>query len=302
MRNAECGTEDDQMHSASLASSPLEERLERGELVLFPDCPFPLPTDDDRAFLSGQQLASRSHKNISLDPHTGRTAGYRRTSAGQGDRLRRILADFSRTAGVWLGSVLPRYAADWQPDRATFRPEEEATRPLRLTARNDLLHIDAFPTRPARGRRLLRLYVNLNPTEPRVWATSETWPALLRRFRQAGHDPLRWLPASRDWAAPLGGFWPANRHGRSAYDACLLRLHHFLKADEAFQERGVKRFWSFPPGSAWLLFADGLSHAVLRGRFALEHSFFVPRDAWSCPEEAPLTHLEQLSMPGRRAA
>jgi hypothetical protein len=293
--------DDNPRHSASPPTAPPEESLERGELVFWPECPFPLPGDADRAFLRGQELASRNHKNISYDPHTGRATGFRRSSPAQAERLRGVLADFARTATAWLAGVLPRYAAAWQPDRATLRPAEEATRPLRLTARNDLLHIDNFPTRPARGRRLLRLFVNVNPTEPRVWVTSEAWPALLQRFQRAGHDPLRLLPTKRDWTAPLG-VWPANLHGRSAYDACLLRMHHFLKTDEAFQDRGVKRFWSFPPGSAWLLFADGLSHAVLRGRYALEHSFFVPRESWARPADAPLAYLERLATPGRRAA
>ncbi|HEY8505184.1 MAG TPA: Kdo hydroxylase family protein, partial [Gemmataceae bacterium] len=96
----------------------------------------------------------------------------------------------------------------------------------------------------------------------------------------------------------LNGDWT----GRCPYDAFMLGLHHWLKGDEDFQERARRRVWEFGPGAAWLLFADGLSHAVLRGRCALEHSYFVPLPALSLPEESPLALLERAGAPARRAA
>jgi 3-deoxy-D-manno-oct-2-ulosonic acid (Kdo) hydroxylase len=275
-------------------------RLERGELLVWPECPWGLPAPADADFLRSLQL-NRPHKNISFDPLTGHVSGFRRSGRDTAERLRGVMAEFSRRATDWLGRWLPRYDACWRLDRASFRPEEEATRAVRFTARNDLLHVDNFPTRPTFGRRLLRVFVNVNSTDPRVWVTSDTWPALLERFLRS--QPLAPLtPPNGDWTAPLRSFWPPNPHGRSAYDGFLLKMHHVLKADDSFQELGRKRYWSFPPGSAWVLFADGLSHAVLRGRFALEHSFFVPREALVCPDAAPLSALEQLTVPARRAA
>ena len=52
-------------------------------------------------------------------------------------------------------------------------------------------------------------------------------------------------------------------------------------------ERGPKRYWTFPPGSAWLAMTDVTSHAVMRGRYALEHSYFVSPQALALPEESP---------------
>jgi hypothetical protein len=90
----------------------------------------------------------------------------------------------------------------------------------------------------------------------------------------------------------------------SAYDSFMLRFHHFLKAHEAFQERCPKRFWKFPPGSLWLAFTDTVSHAVLRGRYALEHSIFVPLNCLEIPEESPAALLERAChpCPSRQAA
>src|SRR5262249_1800175 len=117
----------------------LAERLERGEVIHYPACPFAVAQGDDLAFLLEQRLASRAHKNIGYDPQSGKLSGYLHHAADQGERLKRLLADFARAATTWLADRLPRYAQGWQKDRVSYRPEEEATRKLRLTARNDLL-------------------------------------------------------------------------------------------------------------------------------------------------------------------
>jgi hypothetical protein len=270
----------------------LAERLERGELIYFPSCPFSLPSSDDRAFLSRQEVAGRLHKNISFNPPTGTVTGYRRQTPEQAEGLAGVLAGFAVRAQRWLARVLPGYAAAWQPDRVSFRPEEEALRKTRLTARDDLLHLDAFPSRPTQGRRILRLYVNLNDQEPRVWVTSDTFRRLLSRFGQAAG-----LPAANEdgWSRlrrGLAGFFQPSVRRRSIYDRFMLRFHDFLKCHHEFQERGPKRFWTFAPGSAWLLFSDSLSHADLRGRFLLDHSFFVAAESLALPEESP-AHLLQ---------
>jgi hypothetical protein len=78
---------------------------------------------------------------------------------------------------------------------------------------------------------------------------------------------------------------------RSAYDTWMLRLHHEMKEDEAFQAQAVRRLWTFPPGSVWMLFSDGVAHALMRGRFTLEHSFFVPHANLARPDASPLAQL-----------
>jgi hypothetical protein len=270
----------------------LAERLERGEVVYYPTCPFALP-DADHRFLLEQRLASRAHKNISYNPHSAKVSGYHRHSDGHAERLREVLARFSRTATDWLAAALPRYAAGWRLDLVSLRPEEEATRRLRLTARNDLLHVDAFPSRPTNGARILRFFININPAEPRVWVTSDPFPVLLERYGAKAGLPGR---GAAGWVGRLGeGVLRALRlrRRRSAYDAFMLRLHNFLKADDAFQQRCTKRLWRFPPGSAWLVITDTASHAVLRGRYALEHSYFLSPKTLALPDEAPAALLER---------
>lgn len=271
----------------------LAERLERGEIIHYQACPFSLPEGDDRQFLLDQHLGGRAHKNVSYDPRTGKAGGFLQQSAEQAERLRVLLAAFARSATDWLARALPKYAASWQLDRVSYRPDEEATRRLRWTARNDLLHVDAFPSRPTNGWRILRLFVNVNPTEPRVWVTSEPFPKLLARHGQAVGLPADQAAGlvRRFGQGVLGIFQPGRR--RSAYDAFMLRFHNYLKQNQDFQEHCPKRFWNFQPGATWMVFTDTASHAVLRGRYALEHSYFVDPATLALPDEAPAAVLER---------
>jgi hypothetical protein len=280
------------MATDRVVSEPtLAADLERGTLLRWPACPFSLPPEADRGFLFHQRVGG-VHKNISFDPHTGLAAGFRRRSTADTERLHQILAGFSRSASQWLADTLPQYATHWKLDRASFRPDEEAVRRLRWKARNDLLHIDAFPTRPTHGWRILRLFVNLNPTDPRVWVTSDNFATLLERYgREVG------LPTGSGWVhrwrLDLVSWLQASGR-RSHYDAFMLRLHDYLKGNDDFQERCPKRYWSFPPGSAWLLFTDGLSYADLRGQHALEHSFFIAPASLALPDQSPAALLDRM--------
>lgn len=279
--------------AADRPDSSITERLERGEVIYYPVCPFSLPKGDDLQFLLQQRLANRAHKNISYDPHTTKIAGFARRSSEQAEHLRILLAGFSQTVTSWMVRMFPNYSRAWRLDRVSYRPEEEATRKLRLSARNDLLHVDAFPSRPTNGQRILRVFANINPTDPRVWMTSDPFGRLLERYGQKvglpGRPRTEWMWRMRQQVLRL--FHP-TRPERSPYDGFMLRFHDFLKANEDFQERGPKRFWSFPPGSGWLAMTDTCSHAVLRGRYALEHSYFVPPEVLSLPAEAPAALLE----------
>jgi hypothetical protein len=262
-----------------------EATLEHGEVLFFPKAPFPLPEGDDHLFLLRQSMGGAVHKNISYNPHTDTVAGFARRDPAQVERLRAVLARFSQAVRDWLPSALPLYQGGHEADRVSFRPEEEATRKLRRNARNDLLHVDAFPGRPAKGRRILRVFANINPKEPRVWATSDPLPVLLRQHRGAVEQASAgWVSRLKarivDWSRPAGA-------RREASDWFMLRLHDYLKGSDDFQQRCPRKLWYFPPGSVWLAMTDGCSHAVLRGCYALEHSFFIAPESLVCPEMAP---------------
>jgi len=279
----------------SAEEQTLAERLEAGELVVWPTCPFTLPTEQDSTFLRSQQ----SPTAISLDPQSGLLDHPRAASADDAEQLAAILRNFSRSASGWLAHQLPEYAGKWTRDRSSWLSFEEATRPCRHQDRNDLLHIDTSPDRPTNGRRILRLYVNLNQNEPRVWVMSHPFERVLQLARQRQRVPAM---NPREWCLPLAGLQRLLQRdwsGRPAYDCFMSRIQQMLRSDEQFQEKAPRRLTSFAPGSAWLLFGDAIAHAELRGQFALEHTFFVPPHALARPELSP---LEQLVAAGDRNA
>src|SRR5260221_266258 len=96
-----------------------------------------------------------------------------------------ILAKYSKGAVASLSALFPQYASTWRVDYASFRPVEEQGRNLPLRHRNDLMHLDAFPTRPTHGGRILRLFTNLHPTRDRVWGTADSFEDLAQRYAVA---------------------------------------------------------------------------------------------------------------------
>src|SRR6266852_7802992 len=157
------------------------DQLEQGKVLFFRHPPFDFLEEDRNFLLSQKQTGSRFHKNISYRPATDVLKGIDGNSPDR-ERLHRVMRSFSSGAMRFVGTLLAPYANKLKPDFASFRPLEEQGRDLPLHKRNDLLHVDAFPTRPTRGARILRVFNNLNPTVPRIWRTGEPFHELAPRF------------------------------------------------------------------------------------------------------------------------
>ena len=270
--------------------------LESGNILYFPQTPFEFPDNDIQFLLTRKQTDAAFHKNIAYRPAADRITGVDKSAGPDGDRLRAILRGYSQRSAHFLGELLSPYAGKWKLDFASYRPLEERGRPARLRARNDLPHVDAFPTRPTNGDRILRLFTNLNPTRNRVWITSQTFDVIGPRFAKAiglarpnGGGSLQRAFRKIATAAHLPG---ANR---SPYDDFMHRCHNAMKENAEFQEGCPKQRWEFPPQSTWIVFTDFVSHAVLEGQYALEQTFIVSREAMVRPETSPLAILESLA-------
>jgi 3-deoxy-D-manno-octulosonic acid hydroxylase-like protein len=270
--------------------------LEAGDILLFSRTPF-APAGDDQAFLLRQrQTDARYHKNIAYRPREDRVTGFAAERPNDADRLRRVMGEYSRRAIAFAAELFPGYARRWRIDYASFRPQEEAGRRLPLRARNDLCHVDSFPTRPSRGDRLLRVFTNVNPTAPRVWLCGGTFDDLAGRFAVSSGllDRAR-RPSLAGRLRRLGRALGLPVTVRPPYDEFMLSFHHFLKANAAYQEAEPKVRLDFPPGSTWIVFTDMVSHAVLSGQYALEQTFVVARDSLVVPDKAPIAILERLA-------
>ena len=272
--------------------------LEAGAILYFPHTPVPLAAGDVAFLLGRQQTSSSLHKNIAYKPAADVLSGLDGAGGAAEERLRSIMRGYSETVVRFVEGFLEPYAGRMRRDYASFRPQEEQNRDLPLRKRNDLLHTDAFPTRPTGGARILRFFNNIHPERTRDWVVGEPFRELAPRFAPAAIAPkpegaLGRAAKGLARGARLGAALPALK--RTPYDNFMMRFHNFLKENEDWQREARKEAFEFPAGSSWMVFTDTVPHAVLAGQYALEQTFLVERAAQVAPEHAPLTVLEQIA-------
>ncbi len=275
------------------------QRLEAGDILYFPQTPISLLPDDLSFLLGQQQTGSTLHKNIAYKPNLDSVSGLDDASPAIVAQLQAIMRRYSQDVTRFLARFLSPYQGRWQLDYASFRPQEEEGRDLPRRRRNDLLHTDAFPTRPTRGARILRFFNNIHPTRTRDWVVSDPFPVLAPLYAPeqislpaTGNSASRAL-RSIATTAGLGHAIPGLK--RSPYDDFMMRFHNFLKENASFQAECRKEYLQFPPGSSWMVYTDMVPHAVLSGQYALEQTFLVEHQAMVAPEFSPLSVLQALT-------
>ena len=275
-------------------------QLELGDILFFPQLPYDFP-EADREFLRSQkQSGLRVHKNISYRPKTDFLRGAAADDAEGAGRLHEIMRNFSRNIVNLVDRFLSPYAGKRQLDFASYRPLEEKGRDLSHHKRNDLMHVDAFPTRPTNGGRILRVFTNINPAGNRVWEITEPFEPLATKLAaSAGLEKFAGYATSagrklRRTVGPILRTVGVKNVDRSPYDHFMLHFHDWLKDNADYQEKWEKTHIEFPPLATWMVYTDTVPHAVLSGQFALEQTFIVPMEAMVAPENSPLKVLEKL--------
>jgi hypothetical protein len=258
--------------------------LEGGAVVFLPALAFrPLP---EEAGLFTPAILGTA-KNASFDPASGRLGG---TSANgvEAAKLREMIARFSTGAAALVDRIFPRYRGRLTRARASFRPAEIAGRQTTWRKDDTRLHVDSFPATPTGGRRILRVFTNVNPHgRARAWRVGDDFDAVARRFGERLRVPP---PGSGHLLALLR----VTKSPRTAYDALMLQLHDRMKDDETFQRESPQHAIDFPAGSTWLAFTDQVSHAAMSGQYQLEQTFLLPIDAMAQPDRSPLRVLEKI--------
>ena len=162
------------------------------------------------------------------------------------------------------------------------------------------MHVDAFPSRPTNGDRILRFFTNVHPSHPRVWISSGNFERLAERYA-APSGILAMVTEKREEkrVSLLSRIFGKRREKRSAYDEFMLRFHDFLKKNDDFQKNASREEFPFRPARRGWPSRTVAATQSFPGRRALEQTFLISRDSLASPESAPIAVLERLAG-GRR--
>lgn len=256
--------------------------LERDGLIQL-ERPFDLAPEERACLaLSGDPRT----KNISLSPDGQTVRGVEAAALDAAGRLMRRYAAWAETL---LAEAAPTYAATLVRGRTSLRTRAVSGEGLSPRKDDRRLHVDAFASQPTGGRRILRVFSNINPDgEARLWRVGERFEDHARRWI----DSLRRPFPGEAWALHRLGI---TKTRRTAYDTLMLGLHDASKLDADYQSVAPRSDIAFPTGSSWIVFTDSTVHAAISGRHALEQTFYLPVEAMAQPKLSPLRVLERMT-------
>ncbi|MGH8541668.1 MAG: Kdo hydroxylase family protein, partial [Stenotrophobium sp.] len=187
-----------------------------------------------------------------------------------------------------VDALFPHYRQPLITGRTSFRPAEIEGRVTSVKKDDTRLHVDAFPATPVQGKRLLRVFTNVNPNgRSRHWRTGEAFADVARRFTSqfnpapaAQRRLMQWVRLTKTY--------------RTAYDDLMLRTHDAMKMDVEYQKAVQSEEIHFQPGQTWIVYSDQVSHAAHSGQFLMEQTFYLEAAAMLDPEQSPLRQLERL--------
>ena len=272
--------------------------VEDGGVLVLPHVGFELSPAEKR-FLSPEWSDGRA-KNISVErrsgtaiPAAGGNAGVTRVKGARGAdddlaQLAAMVTRFADSAAGLVAAIFPRYAPYLRQARTSFRPQPAVGRKVSWRKDDSRLHVDAFPSRPSRGARILRVFTNVHPTQDRVWRVGEPFESMAASLMPRVRPPI---PGSAVLLAVLR----VTKGRRSGYDHLMLNLHDHAKADLAYQRGCPQTTVRFAPGTTWICFSDQVMHAAVSGQYMMEQTIHLPVAALYHPDRSPLAILERLT-------
>lgn len=269
---------------SSVETERLSRAIEGGGVIACPRLSFAF-AEGEKRFLDTRWSDGRA-KNISLEG-----ASIKGATGSVDDRaaLTRMISRFASDASALVAALFPRYAPYLKQARTSYRPMPASGRAVSWRKDDTRLHIDAFPSRPNHGERILRVFCNVNPLgADRVWRVGETFESMAKTL----------LPRVRRMHPGEAAFLRAlhvTKSLRTEYDHLMLGLHDAAKADPDYQRNCEQREVRFAPGTSWLCFSDQVMHAASAGQFMLEQTIHLPPAALYEPQRSPLAVLERLT-------
>jgi len=264
----------------------VEKVVEAGRVLAFPQLAFALG-EAERRFLD-PRWADVKAKNVSVRWPSGELRG----AVGAADdlhALRAMIVRFAEHSEALALRLFPHYRGHLRRGNTSFRPTDVAGRVRSWRQDDTRLHVDAFPSNPMQGTRLLRVFSNVNPNgEPRRWRVGEPFEQHARRYFASIKPPL---PGSA-WLMARTGI---TKRRRTEYDHLMLQLHDRAKADAEFQLSSPQARVDFAPGTTWICYSDQVLHAAMGGQHMFEQTFQLDAPHLADPASAPLAILERLA-------
>lgn len=259
--------------------------LESGKVLYFPQMPFTL-REAERPLLDTAVLDA-SVRNISLGID-GRLKGVVGSEHTQ-EIMAEMVERFREHAETLVHSLAPKYQGALRRAPTSYRPAIVEGRKQSWRADDRRLHVDAFPSRPNYGERILRVFSNINPHGvDRVWRIGEPFESMAKAMLPRTRPYVRWQARALEALR-------ITKSLRSEYDHLMLQLHDSMKADPEYQRQSRQLTMEFAPGSVWMCFSDQALHSVQSGQYMLEQTFHLAPEHQYDPSSSPLSQLTRLT-------
>lgn len=256
--------------------------LEDGKVLYIENLKFSITTHERKFFTP--TILNKNSRNISLDSR-GNLKGAN-GSEKEIKELSAMISRFRKEASTLIFSAFPKYKDHLKLAPTSFRPLEVKSRVTSWRADDKRLHVDAFPSRPNYGERILRVFINVNPNKkPRVWRIGEPFEDIAKRYIHA-------IKPYSYFQAKIIDFLGITKSFRSKYDHLMLGLHDAMKSDMTYQKNSPQITMPFKPGTVWICFSDQAAHAVMSGQYMMEQTFHLPVAKQYNPKKSPLEILQ----------
>ena len=198
-----------------------------------------------------------------------------------------MIKRYAQISRQFIEKLIPSYTPFLIQAKTSFRPVEIQGRKSSYRKDDTRLHVDSFPSNPTKGKRILRIFTNINPEgKPRVWRLGEPFEDVVEKMLPRVSSPIWGLAA-------INKLLGITKDYRTPYDHYMLQIHDTMKGDNNYQKTVSQCEVQFPPGSTWVVYTDQVSHAAMSGQHVLEQTFYLPVEGIKDAATHPLKVLEK---------
>ena len=259
--------------------------LESGKVLFLENFNFKILPNEKKFFTP--EILSKHSKNVSLDLNNN----IRGTNLTNDDskELVKMISRFRLEAKKLIITNFPKYKNHIKLAPTSFRPVDVYSRKTSWRSDDTKLHVDAFPSRPNNGVRILRVFINLNPKgKARVWRIGENIEAIANKFI---HKVKPYSPIKAKILFLLG----ITKSFRTQYDHIMLELHDLMKKDLVYQKESSQILVPFKTNTVWICFSDQAAHAAMSGQYMMEQTFYLQSKHQYEPGKSPIEVLRRVT-------